>query len=345
MAEAKDTRLQLLVFGAGAIGGYLGGCLALSGHRVVFLERTHNAPALRQNGLRITQDGRTQTLEHVEVVTSIQEALVSAPYDAALFALKSYDTAEAMEIVAPFVEQVPPFLCLQNGVDNEGTLADVLGSDKVIAGTVTIAVRKPAPGQLIVERKGGLGLAANHPLSDRLVNAMGAAGLNARLYPSADEMKWSKMLANLLTNASCAVLDMSPAEIFADPRLFELEMRALREALAVMDAFGLRVVDLPGVPVRALAFAASKLPLGLARLLMARAVGRGRGGKMPSMHIDLHASKGKSEVGWLNGAVMRWGEEAGLATPVNQALNDALHGLLSGEVKKVSVGDLLGRVK
>ncbi|MCB0158315.1 MAG: hypothetical protein KDD83_09310, partial [Caldilineaceae bacterium] len=51
--------------------------------------------------------------------------------------------------------------------------------------------------------------------------------------------------------------------------------------------------------------------------------------KMPSLHIDLHSGKGKSEVGWLNGAVVRAGEEAGVATPVNRVLTEVLTELVT----------------
>jgi 2-dehydropantoate 2-reductase len=57
---------------------------------------------------------------------------------------------------------------------------------------------------------------------------------------------------------------------------------------------------------------------------MKKAVGGGRGGKMPSFHIDLHSGRGKSEVEYLNGAVVRAGEQTGIATPVNRVLTDTL---------------------
>jgi Ketopantoate reductase PanE/ApbA C terminal. len=78
----------------------------------------------------------------------------------------------------------------------------------------------------------------------------------------------------------------------------------LRECLAVMKAQGIDVVDLPKTPVRALAFA-TRLPLWLSKPLLGRAAGSGRGGKMPSFHIDLHSGRGKSEVDYLHGAVVR----------------------------------------
>jgi len=91
------------------------------------------------------------------------------------------------------------------------------------------------------------------------------------------------------------------------------------------------VVDLPGTPVRALALAV-RLPHGLSRPLLRRAVGAGRGGKMPSFHIDLHSGRGLSEVGWLNGAVVRHGTLAGVPTPVNRLLDDTLQALTRAEI-------------
>src|SRR5579884_1995835 len=65
-------------------------------------------------------------------------------------------------------------------------------------------------------------------------------------------MKWSKLLLNLVTNASVAILDLPPARVVAHPGLFRLERDAFREAVRVMRAFGLRAVSLPGYPVPAL---------------------------------------------------------------------------------------------
>lgn len=328
------TSLNILVFGAGAIGGYLGGSLAVQGHRVVFLERAHNAPLLQKQGLHLQLGEQSHHLSP-EVVTSIEQALALTSFDLSLFALKSYDTEAALTSVQPFVAKLPPFVCLQNGVENEAALAAVLGAEKVIAGTVTTAVAKDSPGLIRLERLRGVGLANTHPLAVTLADTMNAAGLNAHVYENAAAMKWSKLLTNLLTNASCAILDMSPAEVMADPKLFAIEMRQLREAIAAMSSMRLPVVDLPGTPVRALAFGAG-LPAALARPLMARAVGRGRGGKMPSLHIDLHSGRGRSEVGWLNGAVVRASaavraHQTGTPTPVNAFLFDTLSSLVQGK--------------
>ena len=52
---------------------------------------------------------------------------------------------------------------------------------------------------------------------------------------------------------------------------------------------------------------------------------------MPSFHIDLHSGRGKSEVDYLNGAVVRYGERLGISTPANHLLNETLLALTMGE--------------
>ncbi|MBA4379905.1 MAG: 2-dehydropantoate 2-reductase [Anaerolinea sp.] len=324
-----------MTFGAGAIGTYIGGSLALAGHRLVFLEQPAVAAELQERGLRLEIFGNqlsvTSDQYSVQFTASLREAIEGSPFDAAIFALKSFDTAAALEGMEPFAAQMPPLLCLQNGVENEPAIAALLGEDKVIAGTVTSSIGRRAAGDIALERLRGVGVAAGHPLSEKLVAALDGAGLNARLYPRAADMKWSKMLTNLLGNATAAILDMTPAEVFAHPGLYRLEMQMLRETLDVMAAQGIQVVDLPGTPVRALALAA-RLPAFIARPLLVKAVGGGRGGKMPSFHIDLHSGRGQSEVDYLNGAVVRYAEKYGTPAPVNRALNDILLAMTRGEI-------------
>jgi 2-dehydropantoate 2-reductase len=98
-----------------------------------------------------------------------------------------------------------------------------------------------------------------------------------------------------------------------------------------MEAQNLTLIDLPKTPVKALAFT-TRLPLWLSRPLLARAVGSGRGKKMPSFHIDLHSGRGKSEVDYLHGAVVRAGKNAKVPTPINKSLSEILISLTNGEI-------------
>jgi 2-dehydropantoate 2-reductase len=322
---------KFLIFGAGAIGTYLGGSLALHGFPVVFLVRPETAVHLEERGLRLVSNDRERRVEQPLLATTIQQALALGPFQAAIFALKSFDTWAAAQALAPHAARMPPVLCLQNGVENEATLAESLGKEKVIAGTVTSAVGRRAPGDIVLERSRGVGLADGHAISGDLREVFNKAGLNAHLYRNAASMKWSKLLTNLLANATSAILNMNPAQVFAHPGLYRIEVEQLREALRVMAASNLPVVDLPGTPVRALAFTARGLPLSLSRPFLRQAISGGRGGKMPSFHIDLHSGRGITEVDYLNGAVVRAGAILGIPAPVNHVLAELLTALARGE--------------
>lgn len=326
-------KLNVLVFGAGAIGTYIGGSLARRGHNVTFIERPQPAGELRRRGLSIQYtDGETYHIPSPQVATSIEDALGTVSYDVGIFALKAYDTAAAMEAMRPFAVKVPPLLCLENGVENEAAIAAVLGEQRAIAGSVASAIGRRAIGDVIVERLRGIGIAAGHPISNRLCAAMNDAGLNTALFSNAADLKWSKMLTNLLANATTAILNMTPQEVYAHAGVYRLEVGQIRECLAIMKAQGIHVVDLPHTPVRALAWMAG-LPRALTRPIGARVIGGSRGKKMPSFHIDLYNHARQSEVSFLNGAVVRFGERLGIPTPVNRFLTQTLLALTDGEIQ------------
>lgn len=333
-------RMKILTFGAGAIGTYIGGSLTLAGHQVVFVEQPRVVEELRERGLRLdlTLDKRQELRDASRIdsasfviVSTLEEALRYGPFDAALFALKSFDTSAAMEGIKPFADKMPPILCLSNGVDNEPAISEALGRDKVIHGTVTSAIGRRAAGDIVLEKLRGIGIAKGHPLAEKINTALDRAYLNSRLFDDAASMKWSKMLTNLIANPTSAILDMTASEVFANKDLYRLEIDMLRECLAVMEAQKFEVVDLPGTPVRALAYATT-LPLWLSKPFLSRAAGAGRGAKMPSFHIDLYSGRGKSEVGYLHGAVVRAGEKFNVPTPVNKVLTETLVALTNKEM-------------
>ncbi len=103
-STSPSTPLKILTFGAGAIGTYIGGSLALAGQQVVFVERPGVVEELRQRGLRLdlTIDERRKTKDafilpasSFVITGSLEEALNYGPFDAAIFALKAFDAEAA----------------------------------------------------------------------------------------------------------------------------------------------------------------------------------------------------------------------------------------------------------
>jgi 2-dehydropantoate 2-reductase len=332
----KLNTMRILMFGAGAIGSYIGGSLALAGEDVVFFEREDVAVKLRTSGIKLGLPDGEKSVREPQIFSTLQSVFQTGKFDLAVLAVKGFDTAGVLEILKPFMDEVPPILCLQNGVENEPAIAAALGEHKVIQGTVTTAIGRRGLGDIVVERFRGTGIDLNHPLAASVLAACNRAGLGMLGFQNGKAMKWSKMLTNLMANATSAIMNWPPAKVYANPGLFKLERLQLLEVLAVMDALHIPVVDLPGTPVRLLAFGLRYLPAFILRPLLVKAVGGGRGAKMPSFHIDLYFGRGQSEVDWLNGAVVRASHTVGLEAPVNALLTDVLLKLTSGEWKKES---------
>ena len=336
--------MNILIVGAGAIGSLVGGKLAQSGESVILVGRPSLAQAVHSAGLRLEEDGQIQRIDEVGVAVSIAEAYhlamdLDIAYDLAVVTVKSYDTAGVVdELRAALAESgMPPpvMLSLQNGVGNEASMATLLGSERVIAGSITAPVSVLSPGHIRVDKPGyGISLAAWDAaapaanLAD-VGAALARSGFRLTMHDNAQSMKWTKLLMNMVGNALCAILDETPQQVYADARMLDLEIAAWREALAVMARSGVRPINLGKYPLGILAPAIRWGPKGLLRMALRRIVGGARGGKMPSLHMDLSRNKPQNEVAWLNGAVVRQGRAVGIPTPVNALLNDTLLTLVS----------------
>lgn len=314
--------MRVVVVGAGAVGTLLAWALADAGAGVTVIRRGTAAAA---TGIVEVVD--RSGVRHTAPVTAAPglAAVTAGPPDLVVCAVRMMALADALADLAAW--PTTPLLTIQNGVGAEAAALAARPGAPLIAGSLTAAVDRQPDGAVRWLRRGGIGLAGIRgpvePLIADLVRRFGAAGLPTRVFRDGGAMKWSKLVANLVANASGAILDRDPVSIYRDPRLFDLERRQLREALAVMAAQGLRPVDLPGAPVRLLALG-TRLPAALARPVFIRSVAGARGGKAPSLYLHAAAGGGPSEVEWLNGAVVERGRALGIATPVNAALLDAM---------------------
>ncbi len=329
-------RLRVLIIGAGAVGSLIGARLALAGQDVTLVGRAALRDAVAADGLTlIAPDGARQTTRP-QVATSAADALAGPDrFDLACLTVKAYDTANIIRELAPLRDALPPLVSFQNGVGNEEALAAAFGADRVIAGALDTPVSVPAAGQVQVHRpRYRMGLAAVGAAGvAQAAAALSQAGFEVTTYADYRALKWSKLLFNLLANASCAILDWTPAQVMAHPQAARLEARTWQEALRVMAALDVRPVNLAGYPLALFAPLAQRLPTGILGRVLRGFVSGGRGSKMPSLHIALAEGK-RSEVAWLNGAVARLGTAHGVATPVNQMLADVVAALTEGRAQR-----------
>jgi 2-dehydropantoate 2-reductase len=312
--------MTILVVGGGAVGSLLAWTLRSGGQDVAVVRRQHEGGP--GPGVIDVTDPRDHGGPIEVTIVASPDQLPVDP-EVIVFAVKMFDLAQAVESCAGW--PAVPALTVQNGIGAEDLVAELRPQAALIAGSLTASVEPIGPGELHRLTRGGLGLApvqgAAEPVMVELACAFRAGGLRVRTYPHATAMKWSKLLANLMANATAALLDLDAARIYRHKGLFRLERAQLREALAVMAGLGLRPIGLPGADVRLLAYAL-RLPPAIGRPVLAAVMAGARGGKDPSLRIHLRSGGGPSEVEWLNGAVNRAGRVAGVPTPVNRRLTE-----------------------
>jgi len=134
--------MQMLVLGAGGIGGYFGGRLAHAGVDVQFLVRPSRAELLMRQGLVINSplgDLRTP----VRLVTE-----ADAAFDAVLLACKAYDLDDAMDAIAPAIGPSTLILPLLNGIRHLDRLDARFGRERVLGGLCHIGVTVNAAGEI-----------------------------------------------------------------------------------------------------------------------------------------------------------------------------------------------------
>jgi 2-dehydropantoate 2-reductase len=185
---------------------------------------------------------------------------------------------------------------------------------------MTTHVSISAPGVISENKARGFTVATDSPAADTILKALADTVLRVETAAQSQDVKWSKLLLNMTGNATAAILDMLPQDVFADPRLFAVEREAQREALAMMRLQGIEVIDLPGMPVRLLSGAMQRVPSFLIRPVLRRRLMSGRGSHLPSLLSGLRAGQTRSEAPWLNGAVVEAADRLQRLAPVNHAL-------------------------
>ena len=312
---------KTLVVGAGAVGSFLGALLGSVGHDVSLVRIFEPDSELP---LTLVRPDGSRVVVPVHRFTRTEDA---PEPDLILVAVKMPMLREAL---APTLHWPGvPTLTVENGIGAETIAAEVRPDAPMLAGSLTAPIRLISQDEVMWMGRGGLALAAANeaarPMLAPLLDDFGRAGLRARSIDSAPRMKWSKLLANLIANATGAILGMEAAAIYSDPLLYEVERRQLLEALAVMQRIDAQPVSIPGAPVPWLA-RGIRLPARLGRPIMTRVVGGARAGKSPSLLIHVQSAPvdapcaEPTEVEWMNGAVARVGAAHGVATPVNARL-------------------------
>lgn len=286
--------------GAGAVGGYFGARLADAGHEVWFIARGERLKAYRTTGIRVESiDGDLEIVP----VRALRDPSSVGKVDLVLFTVKSTGTRKAAEEARPMVGPYTTVLAVQNGVDNEAVLEEVLGEDRIVPGVAVIGVSMPVPGLIRHTNNGSITLGeVSGEESDRVrsvCQAFAEAGVDTRVSTDIRTVKWRKLIWNAAFNPIAALTGSRVLELIEDDASRELAVSAMREAMAVGVALGHDVggYDITRATQHNPNWAQSKT----------------------SMLQDLERGRA-TEIDHLTGAVVRYGREKGVPTPVCSTL-------------------------
>ena len=295
----------------------MGSCLSEAGHEVWLINRrADHVEAMNRQGLSVRVQGVDRTVP-VKAACNAQEiAAQTGTVDLIVVLVKSFHTLEAIRSATAIVGPDTVVLSLQNGLGHEDVLAEVVGRDKVLAGKTYAGGVMLGPGQIIRGTEGKdthIG-ELDGRMTDRvqrIAQAFNAAGLLTHISDNIMGTMWDKLLVNVATGALSGITRLTYGDLYQVPEVKACALAAVREAMDVAKASGIRLsVD---DPEQAWTKAAADLP--------------------PEFKASMLQSLEKgsvTEVDYVNGSVVRWGEKCGVPTPVNRTLVACLKGIERG---------------
>jgi 2-dehydropantoate 2-reductase len=326
--------MRIAIVGAGAIGCYLGARLSEHGHQVTLIGAADQVAAITRQGLLLHDAQRGARRYWLPAAICLD-----MPPDLVLLTVKTRDVTRACAGIA-MVAARTPVIAMQNGVRGDRLAAHMLGQDNVLGAVVMAAATYLRPGEVTVQFPGWLILGEPfRPVGARTHALAATLGQALPTYVARHlvRARWSKLIGNL-NNALCAATGMTLPEITSTSVGRLLAVRLMREGYHVARATGVRLDHgLYGLTPRALrqdpnaALAAllqsamtpvlATLPEPAALALIA-AAGRSRLGRLPVRFSTWQSiARGKpSEIEYLNGEVVRLGQELGVPTPYNSHL-------------------------
>jgi len=305
------VRMRIAIVGSGGVGGYFGGRLAEAGADVVFLARGAHLDAMRARGLRILSPKGDVHLPHVQAAADTRDI---GPVDVVLFAVKLYDSEQALAALPPLIGADTIVIPLQNGVDSVPMIERAVGRAHAGGGTCYVSaviaepgvIRHTAMDHLIFGEIDG----RRSPRLDALLHACEPAGFQSTLSGDINVDVWAKFVRLSVMSGMTTVTRSPLGVIRADPDLFGMLKDAVVEAFAVAAARGIAV---PASTIDDVARTYAALPPQT----------------KSSMLEDLERGR-RLELPWLSGAVVRIGEEVGVPTPIHRFIATVLKPFVNG---------------
>ena len=258
--------MKICIYGAGAIGGWIGVALAQAGERINVVARSATLDALQRNGLSLVR-GDERLHVPVHAVASPTEF---GPQDLVVVAVKAPALAGVAAQIAPLIGPDTIVLTAMNGVpwwfleggfggtlagsrlaavDPDGAIAAAIPASHVIGGVVHASCSLDAPGvvrhhfgnRLIIGEPAG----GASPRVTELAALLTRAGIECSVSPQVQKDIWFKLWGNMTVNPISALTGATTDKIMSDDLVLGFISAVMLEAKEIGARIGIAITDSP----------------------------------------------------------------------------------------------------
>lgn len=295
--------MKIVIVGPGAMGCLFAAFLSKSKEEVWLLDKNKESAA-KINEVGISLEGVSGNWQAKPKATANVQDIGKA--DLILICVKSFHTKQAVEQIKPLLQQNTKIMTLQNGIGNLEIIAELSGEDKVIGGITsegatlidTGRIHHAGHGETIIGTLDG-----KVPVEIRSIREVfNKVGLQTKMSRDIKGLAWSKLIINVGINALTAITRLPNGKLTE----FEGTKRILRDAVTEATRIAKRkriklIYDDPLAKVEAVCESTSA--------------------NISSMLQDVLRKK-RTEIDFINGVIVRLGQELGIAVPTNRLLVD-----------------------
>lgn len=300
---------SLAVVGCGALGGVFAGLLSSAGWNVVAVVRSEEQrKRIAGAGLRLLENGR-ETDVRLDVRAELPP---EKTFDLVLVLVKAFDTEDVATSLGGRLRPETPVLTLQNGLGNAEALAARLQPEQVLAGICTFGALRESPGTARLTGRGECVIGTWSPAAERharpAAELLSRAGIPCTVVPKVVPVLWKKLAVNAVINPLTALLGVPNGALLERPELDPLIAAIVEEVWRVA--------------------ARHQVPLPTPRALVeeVRRVCHSTASNRSSMLRDVEEGR-RTEIDFINGAVVRLGREREVLAPANLTLTSLVRSI------------------
>lgn len=293
--------MRIAMLGSGAMGGVFGSLLVRAGFDVIFLDIwKEHIERIQREGLRV----RDASGEQIIPVKAHSNPEGLGPVDLVFIMVKAYDTGAALQQWRVLFGEKTLLLTMQNGLGNVERISQHFPPQRIIPGVTSRGAYVIGPG--IVNNSGhaetvlGVVDPSQRQDSQALAEIFSRAGVEVKFDGDLESLVWGKLIMNVAINPVGALTGLRNAEALANPETLRIQELAMKEGMAVGRAKGIRFRYED--PLKKLREIVSGAPTN--RCSMLQDIDRGK----------------RTEIDYINGAVVQLGRDLGIPTPANEVL-------------------------